>query len=70
MWNANMIDASATQFVQGENALTYTIPLLGGILADGLFGEDWNIVLGVFFCYIPGFILTWLTTFPSLVSLL
>ena len=31
MWNANMIDASATQFVQGANALTYTIPLVGGI---------------------------------------
>ena len=67
-WNANMSENSASQFVSSGNALTYTIPLLGGILADGVFGDYWSITLGVAIFYIPGLILTWLTTFPDLVS--
>jgi len=67
-WNPNMAQAGAAQFVSGANALTYTIPLLGGILADGVFGDYWSIVMGVSVCYIPGFILTWLTTFPGLLG--
>jgi len=65
-WNPNMSTNSASQFMSGANALTYTIPLLGGILADGIFGDYWSIVLGVSLFYIPGYILTWLTTFPDL----
>jgi len=65
-WNPNMSVNSASQFMSGANALTYTVPLLGGILADGVFGDYWSIVLGVSLFYIPGYILTWLTTFPDL----
>lgn len=67
-WNANMSENSASEFLSSGNALTYTVPLLGGILADGVFGDYWSITLGVAIFYIPGLILTWLTTFPDLLG--
>ena len=67
-WNPHMSENNAAQFMAATNALAGTITLLGGILADGVFGDYWSIVLAVSVFYIPGFILTWLTTFPGLVS--
>lgn len=68
-WNANMTDVRAASYTSASVGIAYTAPFLGGILADGLLGDFWCIILGVAVFYIPGLVLIALTTFPGLVSL-
>ena len=66
-WNANLTDVQAASYTSASIGIAYSAPFLGGILADGLLGDYWCIVLGVAALYIPGLILIALTTFPGLV---
>jgi hypothetical protein len=66
-WNPNMTDVRAAIYTSSSIGIAYTAPFVGGILADGLLGDYWCIILGVAALYIPGLILISLTTFPGLV---
>lgn len=67
-WNAGMTSVQATSFVSASIAVAYTAPFLGGILADGLLGDYWEILLGTSLLYIPGLLLIALTTIPHLLG--
>jgi proton-dependent oligopeptide transporter, POT family len=67
VWNANLTSVQAASYTSASIGIAYTAPFLGGILADGLLGEYWCIILGVAGLYIPGLVLIALTTFPGLV---
>jgi len=63
-WNAGMTSVQASSFVGESSALAYTAPFIGGIVADGLFGDYLNILLGTTLLYLPGLILIALCSYP------
>jgi len=63
-WNAGMSAVDAANFVSSSAALTALAPLIGGILADGLLGDYWNILAGTLLFYIPGLLLVALCSYP------
>merc|ERR1719232_1147843 len=65
-WNAGLTSVEASSFTSASTAIAYSAPFLGGILADGLLGDYWEIVLGTCLLYIPGLLLIALTTIPYL----
>ena len=62
----NGVQASA--FVSASTAIAYTAPFLGAVLADGLLGDYYVILLGTVLLYIPGCLLIALTTIPGLLG--
>jgi len=67
-WNAGLTSVQASSFVGASSALAYTAPFIGGIMADGLFGDYLNIILGTSFLYLPGLILIALCSYPYLLG--
>jgi len=67
-WSPGMSSVEASSFTSASVAITYTSPFLGGILADGLLGDYWEIVLGISLLYIPGLLCIALTAFPGLLA--
>jgi len=67
-WNANMTSVQATSFVSATIGLAYSAPFVGGVLADGLLGDYWEIIFGIVFFYLPGLVLVALTTYPYLLG--
>jgi len=67
-WNAKSSDVEAASMVGTTIVVSYTSPILGGILADGWLGDYWEVALGVAFLYIPGLLLIALTTIPHLLG--
>lgn len=67
-WNAGMSAVDAADFVSSSAALTAFAPLIGGVLADGLLGDYWNIVAGTFLFYIPGLLLIALCSYPRVLG--
>jgi len=63
-----MTSVKASSFVGVSTAIAYTSPFLGGILADGLFGDYMNILVGVILLYLPGLILIALCSYPYLLG--
>jgi len=63
-WNANLTEIQASSFVSSSVAIAYTAPFVGGIVADGILGDYWNIIFGTGFLYIPGLILIALCSYP------
>lgn len=63
-WNAGLTSVQASSFVGASSALAYTAPFIGGIFADGLFGDYVNILLGTSLLYLPGLILIALCSYP------
>lgn len=63
-WNAGLTSIQASSFVGASSALAYTAPFIGGIMADGLFGDYVNILLGASLLYLPGLILIALCSYP------
>ena len=67
-WNANLTSVEASTFISTSTGLTYTMPFVGGILADVWLGDYWVIVGGVSIFYIPGLLLLALTAYPYLLG--
>lgn len=63
-WNANLTAVQASTFVSSSQVVAYTAPFVGGIVADGLIGDYWNIISGTVFLYIPGLVLIALASYP------
>jgi len=67
-WWPGFSSVEASTFTSASVAITYTSPFLGGMLADGLLGDYWEIVLGIMLLYLPGLIVIALTAFPYLLG--
>ena len=67
-WNAGLSPVQASSFVSGSSAISYVAPFLGGILADGIFGDYWSILVATMLLYMPGLLLIVLTTVPGLLG--
>lgn len=67
-WNAGMSAADASSFTSASAAMVYMSPFLGGILADGLFGDYWGILFGTSFFYLPGLIIIAVCGYPYLLG--
>jgi len=63
-WSANLTAVQASMFVSSSQVVAYTAPFVGGIVADGLIGDYWNIISGTVFLYIPGLVLIALASYP------
>ncbi|KAL7550727.1 hypothetical protein ACHAWF_013962, partial [Thalassiosira exigua] len=63
-WNANMTSVQASSFVSGSTALANVAPFIGGIVADGVLGDYYNILFGATFLYLPGLLLIALCSYP------
>jgi dipeptide/tripeptide permease len=67
-WNANMTGVEASSYVSGSTAIAYSVPFLGGIIADAFLGDYFTIIVGTLVFYIPGLLLLALTTIPYLLG--
>jgi len=67
-WSPNMSDVKASSYTSTSIAIAYTVPFIGGIVADGWLGDYFTIIVGVCCFYIPGLLLISLTTFPGLLG--
>jgi len=67
-WSANMTSVDASSFVSGSVALGMTAPFIGGVLADGVFGDFWGIIFGTSCLYIPGLLIIALCSYPYLLG--
>jgi len=67
-WSANMTSVDASSFVSGSVALGMTAPFIGGVLADGLFGDYFGIIFGTSCLYIPGLLIIALCSYPYLLG--
>ena len=67
-WNASMTPVQASTFVSTATTLTYLSPLIGGLLADLVFGDYVEILLGSCLLYIPGLLLIAMTAIPELLG--
>jgi dipeptide/tripeptide permease len=64
-WNADMSSMEAASLVSLSTAVAYTVPFLGGILADGYLGDYKTILLGTVAFYLPGLFLISSSTAPN-----
>ena len=64
-WNANMTSMEAASLVSLSTAVAYTVPFLGGILADSYLGDYKTILLGTTVFYLPGLFLIASSTAPN-----
>lgn len=67
-WNANRTAVEASSYVSGSAAVAYSMPFVGGIIADGILGDYWTILMGMLVFYIPGLLLLALSTIPYLLG--
>jgi POT family proton-dependent oligopeptide transporter len=64
-WNADMSSMEAASLVSLSTAVAYTVPFLGGILADSYLGDYKTILLGTVVFYLPGLFLISSSTAPN-----
>ena len=64
-WNANMSSMEAASIVSLSTAVAYTVPFVGGMLADRVLGDYKTILLGVCCFYLPGLFVIASSTFPN-----
>lgn len=64
-WNADMSSMEAASLVSLSTAVAYTVPFLGGLLADGYIGDYKTILLGTLAFYLPGLFLIASSTTPN-----
>ena len=64
-WNADMTSMDAASLVSLSTAVAYTVPFMGGILADKYFGDYKTILFGVVFFYLPGLFVIASSTKPT-----
>ena len=64
-WYADLTSMDAASLVSLSTAVAYTVPFLGGILADKYFGDYKTIFFGVIFFYLPGLFVIASSTTPN-----
>jgi POT family proton-dependent oligopeptide transporter len=64
-WNANMSSMDAASLVSLSTAVAYTVPFVGGLLADSYLGDYKTILLGTAVFYLPGLLLIASSTTPN-----
>lgn len=64
-WNANMSSMDAASLVSLSTAVAYTVPFVGGLLADSYLGDYKTILLGTAVFYLPGLLLIAASTTPN-----
>ncbi len=64
-WNANLSSMEAASIVSLSTAVAYTVPFVGGILADNYLGDYKTILMGVCCFYLPGLFVIASSTFPN-----
>jgi len=64
-WNAGISSMEAASLVSLSTAIAYTVPFLGGILADKYLGDYKTILLGTLMFYLPGLFLIASSTTPN-----
>jgi dipeptide/tripeptide permease len=67
-WNPEMSAVQASMYTSTSIGIAYTVPFVGGIIADGFLGDYWSIVFGLAALYIPGVLLIALSTIPGLLG--
>jgi hypothetical protein len=67
-WNAGMTSIAASSYVSISVAVAYSMPFLGALLADCVFGDYWSILFGSIFFYLPGLLLILLSSVPYLLG--
>ena len=64
-WNANLSSMQAASIVSLSTAVAYTVPFVGGMLADNYLGDYKTILMGVCCFYLPGLFVIASSTFPN-----
>jgi POT family proton-dependent oligopeptide transporter len=64
-WNANMSSMEAASIISLSTAVAYTVPFVGGMLADSYLGDYKTILMGVCCFYLPGLFVIASSTFPN-----
>lgn len=64
-WNAGMSSMEAASLVSLSTAVAYTVPFVGGMLADKFLGDYKTILLGTVIFYLPGLFLIASSTTPN-----
>lgn len=64
-WNADLSSMEAAGLVSLSTAIAYTIPFVGGFLADAYLGDYKTILMGTVLFYIPGLFLIASSTCPN-----
>lgn len=67
-WNPGVTSAEAAAMTSLTLAISFSSPFLGSILSDGFIGEFWTIILGAGALFVPGILLTALSTVPGLLG--
>ena len=64
-WNADMTSMDAASLVSLSTAVAYTVPFVGGLLADAYLGDYKTILVGTVVFYLPGLFLIASSTYPN-----
>ncbi|KAL7483235.1 hypothetical protein ACHAW6_008880 [Cyclotella cf. meneghiniana] len=64
-WNADMSSMEAASLVSLSTAVAYTVPFVGGLLADSYLGDYKTILFGTVVFYLPGLFLIASSTTPN-----
>ena len=67
-WSAALQPAQATKFTMWSSIIAYIAPFIGGIVADGLLGDYFGIIVGISLFYLPGLLVIALVTFPGVLG--
>ena len=67
-WSAALQPAQATKFTMWSSIIAYIAPFIGGIVADGLLGDYFGIIVGISIFYLPGLLVIALVTFPGVLG--
>jgi POT family proton-dependent oligopeptide transporter len=64
-WNADLTSMDAASLVSLSTAVAYTVPFIGGMLADSYLGDYKTILVGVLMFYLPGLFVIASSTTPN-----
>jgi POT family proton-dependent oligopeptide transporter len=64
-WSPHMSSMDAASLISISTAVAYTVPFVGGMLADRFLGDYETILVGVVFFYLPGLFLIASSTTPT-----
>jgi POT family proton-dependent oligopeptide transporter len=64
-WNADLSSMEAATLISLSTAVAYTVPFVGGMLADTYLGDYKTILVGVSLFYLPGLFVIASSTYPN-----
>jgi len=64
-WSPHMTSMDAASLVSISTAVAYTVPFVGGMLADRYLGDYRTILMGFIFFYLPGVFVIASSTTPT-----